>query len=470
MGLAVLKYAVEAAVIGSFTGKSYTPLDFVNPLLSSRAHFTADAPAWFGMGWVLWTLPFLWIAVSMSVRRASDIGISPWWGLVVLVPFVNLVGMWALAAAPTRLVVPRTPEEQQKEEQQAAEIQRAWSPPATASELPPDYVSPLQPVYAALLGLTAGVGFMVAIVLLSVFVLSSYGAVLFFGSPIIAGAVSAYLLNAGSPRGLGITVLHSLATITVASLGFLLFGLEGAICIVMAIPIMAPLTIFGAVIGYSIATSLGRPEQSERPGMLGCMILLPVIAVVESRLEPQPTIEIMTPIVIDAPPERVWGHVIAFSEIESPPEWFFRMGIASPQRSRIEGTGVGAIRYCEFTTGTFVEPITVWDPPHRLAFDVTEQPEPMFELTPYRHIHPPHLDGSFRSLRGEFRLIALPDGRTRLEGRTWYQLRIHPLSYWTIWTDSIDDRIHLRVLEHIRDLSETPSSEVPLLHSPHAQD
>jgi hypothetical protein len=85
---------------------------------------------------------------------------------------------------------------------------------------------------------------------------------------------------------------------------------------------------------------------------------------------------------------------------------------------------------------------------------VTEQPEPMFELTPYRHIHPPHLDGAFRSTRGEFRLVELPGGRTRLEGRTWYRLEIYPHAYWTVWTDWIVHRIHLRVLRHIERLAE----------------
>jgi hypothetical protein len=122
--------------------------------------------------------------------------------------------------------------------------------------------------------------------------------------------------------------------------------------------------------------------------------------------------------------------------------------------ARIDGTGVGATRYCEFTTGRFVEPIRVWDPPSRLAFDVAEGPDPMFELSPYRHLHPPHLEGGFQSTRGEFRLVELPGGRTRLTGRTWYRLDIHPHAYWTVWTDWIIHRIHSRVLRHIQSLAE----------------
>ena len=78
----------------------------------------------------------------------------------------------------------------------------------------------------------------------------------------------------------------------------------------------------------------------------------------------------------------------------------------------------------------------------------------MFELTPYRHVHPPHLDGALRSNRGEFLLIPLPGGRTRLEGRTWYEFEMFPQGYWTLWSDLVIHRIHERVLLHVKRLSE----------------
>ena len=77
VGLMLIKYGVEASVIAILSGQLYTPFDFVNPLVSSRERFTAHSPLWLGMGWVLWTLPFLWIAISMSIRRAAYVGYSP---------------------------------------------------------------------------------------------------------------------------------------------------------------------------------------------------------------------------------------------------------------------------------------------------------------------------------------------------------------------------------------------------------
>jgi hypothetical protein len=68
------------------------------------------------------------------------------------------------------------------------------------------------------------------------------------------------------------------------------------------------------------------------------------------------------------------------------------------------------------------------------------------------------LDGYLRCKRGEFRLIALPEGRTRLEGSTWYEFDIYPQNYWTLWSDLLIHQIHGRVLEHIRELAENKSS------------
>ncbi|NBP97360.1 MAG: hypothetical protein EBU25_05975 [Burkholderiaceae bacterium] len=39
---------------------------------------------------------------------------------------------------------------------------------------------------------------------------------------------------------------------------------------------------------------------------------------------------------------------------------------------KIVGKGVGSVRHCNFTTGSFVEPITVWDEAKLLKFDVVE--------------------------------------------------------------------------------------------------
>ena len=146
--------------------------------------------------------------------------------------------------------------------------------------------------------------------------------------------------------------------------------------------------------------------------------------------------------------------MVTFSELSAPTEWIFRAGVAYPLRAEIQGRGVGAVRHCVFSTGPFVEPIEVWDEPQLLKFSVTKNPAPMQEWTPYREIHPPHLDGFLASRGGQFKLIRQPGGATRLEGTTWYQHHMWPVGYWQAWSDAIIHRIHLRVLNHVKHLSE----------------
>jgi hypothetical protein len=184
---------------------------------------------------------------------------------------------------------------------------------------------------------------------------------------------------------------------------------------------------------------------------------LPPVLVLAEVLAPLPPMHdavVESEIVVDAPPEEVFRHVIAFPDLGPPTEWLFRAGVAAPMGATIDGEGVGAVRHCRFTTGEFVEPITVWDEGHELRFRVTAQPDPMRELSPW-DIHPPHLDGGFRTTEGQFLLEPLPGGRTRLIGRTHYVLDLAPRAYWSAWADYLVHRIHMRVLEHVERMAES---------------
>jgi uncharacterized membrane protein YhaH (DUF805 family) len=431
-GLMALKYLAEFLVVGQLTGQLYTPLDFVNPLMSAREKLAAGAPDWFGMAWVLWSLPFLWIAVGMSVRRSLDAGISPWHGLWVLVPFANLLAMPLLACLPT-----------------AREEARDWSEQSKQRE-PRRPADAIATVKAAIGGIAIGALYASVVIQATVYLFDDYGAALFFGTPFVSGIASAYLLNLRTSRSYWASIGVSAAALFFGGVALLLFAFEGLICIAMAVPIVLPLGIAGAPIGKFLADRRRR----QHGGLVGALLVVPLFAVVETRLPQTSEFVVVSSIEVAAAPETVWRHVTGFSQITESPEWFFRMGISCPSEARIRGTGVGATRECIFTTGKFIEPITIWDAPRRLAFDVRQQPVPMFELTPYRHIHPPHLDSAFRSTRGEFELVELPDGGTRLTGRTWYTLEIRPHAYWTIWSDWLVHRIHHRVLRHIKRLAE----------------
>jgi hypothetical protein len=241
----------------------------------------------------------------------------------------------------------------------------------------------------------------------------------------------------------------------IAIAGSFLLGWEGSICIVMAAPILLVITILGALLGHHVLADSAHVRERSTKSISGLIIVVPLFVLAEPTARGEAELRtITTAVVIDAPREVVWQHVIRFEPLPPPEDWLFRTGIAYPIRAEIDGEGVGAVRHCIFTTGAFVEPITAWDAPYRLAFSVAAQPHPMQEWTLYEEVHPPHLDGYFRTERGQFLLTSLPGGRTRLEGTTWYRHDLWPQAYWQPWSTFVLHRIHRRVLKHIQHLSE----------------
>jgi hypothetical protein len=427
-GLIIVKYAVEAGILWFLSSRFFSPLDFLNPLLSLRQQFfTPPVPDWVQWAFFFWTLPFLWIAVGMSVRRAANAGMSPWMGLIVLVPVVNYLGMLLLCVLPHR--------------PGCTWISRKIEP------------RDQHQIRSALIGVASSLVIALAMVGFSVYGMKDYGVTLFLGTPIWMGAVSAFLYNRPFPRTLVGSLVVAEISIIIAGGALLLFAFEGAICLAMLFPVAAAMGLLGGLIGYC----LGAFTATRGRNMTIVVLLLPLLAGAEAVHRPTPLYEVVTTIDIEAPPERVWPYVVGFSELPEPAPWYFKLGIAYPRRATIEGEGVGAVRHCEFSTGSFVEPITVWQPAERLAFDVASQPPPMHELSPYRDVHPPHLDGYLRCQRGAFRLVRLAGGRTRLEGSTWYEFHMYPQDYWTLWSDAAIHRIHRRVLDHIKRLAEEDS-------------
>jgi len=285
---------------------------------------------------------------------------------------------------------------------------------------------------------------------ISVLVLGDYLGMLFVGTPFTIGFVAGFRINRDGDRGSGASIASAQVALLFTAGALLLFGLEGVVCLTMSLPLAGALALLGALLGRMVAGAHRmRPSHA-----LGLLLCLPLLMGIEATGRAAPIRAVVSTIEIAATPDVVWQHVVGFTELPPPTELAFALGIAYPVRARIEGEGVGATRYCEFSTGPFVEPITIWDPPHRLAFDVVAQPAPMQETSPYEFVNAPHLRDGLRSRRGEFRLIPLAGGRTRLEGSTWYSVEMAPQPYWGFFSDRLIHSIHARVLAHVKTLAE----------------
>jgi uncharacterized membrane protein YhaH (DUF805 family) len=303
------------------------------------------------------------------------------------------------------------------------------------------------------IGLTTIIG--LVCLSLSTRVLGSYGWSLFIALPFCMGLFAVLLHSYHEPRSFESCLEVAIMPIIILAAILLAIAVEGIICLMMAAPMALFLALLGGSIGFVI--QLHYWDTHFKPAVLTAILfLLPAAFFGEhaAALKP-PDFVVHSAVEINAPPEAVWRQVIAFTEIPPPQELLFRAGVAYPIRAEISGSGVGAIRLCIFSTGPFEEPITVWDEPHLLKFRVNKNPAPLNELSPYKNIHAPHLHGYFISHGGQFLLTALPGGRTHLEGTTWYQHTMWPATYWSWWSNYVIHRIHLRVLNHIRDRAES---------------
>ncbi len=434
-----LKFALDWTV-ALLLERPWSPLNYlIWPDRESVLVFQlSDADRQFGLIMLALALPFIWIGVTLTLRRLRDAHLPLTLVLLFFVPLVNLLIMLGLCLVPSR---PSTPSAV-PEARLAQGARAAFGQVVGDSRLASFWL-------ASLLSAAVIVGY----VYLSATVLRSYGFGVFVAAPFALGFMAAMIHGLSRRRSKRECLAVALTALALAGIAALAIAFEGLICMVMAAPIALILVVLGGVVGYVVQS---RPWANETAPtlMMGLIVLMPSLMTAESFGGKEPAVrEVRTEVIVNAPAERVWGYVVAFPPLPEPSDLLFRAGVAYPLRAEIHGRGVGAVRHCVFSTGAFVEPIEVWDEPRLLAFRVTDQPPPMKELSPF-DIHPPHLDNFLVSRRGQFRLERLPDGRTRLTGTTWYTNRMWPAAYWGLWSDAIIHRIHGRVLDHVRDLAE----------------
>ncbi|HEX8131463.1 MAG TPA: hypothetical protein VF527_20350 [Pyrinomonadaceae bacterium] len=442
--LFALKHNLDRIVAAEYFNRRWT---LFNYWLFPEAPSVEDAPLnhqKFYVALLLIALPFIWVGVVLTLRRLRSAGLPLWLVCVFFAPFVNLLFFILLGVLPAR------------------SAEEAGARPQLQHYLKQflDRIIPRGAFGSAFFGVVIVTLLTVAVTVWSVEALSNYGWGLFVGLPFCLGLASVLIYGYHQARTLKSCLAVSLLSVALASVALMAFAIEGLICIIMAAPLGAVISLFGGFMGYLIQQRDYDFPESPRVytthAFAAVLLALPALMLLEHSVQLEaPLRAVRTSVVIDAPPERVWPKLIAFGELPPPQERLFRTGIAYPVRAEIEGHGVGAIRRCMFSTGAFVEPIEVWDEPRLLKFGVTSQPPIMDEMSPYRHLNPPHLNNYLQSRRGQFLLTPLDDGRrTLLEGTTWYQNNFWPGVYWNRWSDHIIGRIHTRVLDHIKNLAE----------------
>jgi uncharacterized membrane protein YhaH (DUF805 family) len=414
VALFAVKYSIDFLVATKFN-QAWSPLVYLSPRVSPLTTVDPREAYWL---WLLaCALPFIAAGMALSARRLRDMGFSPLWAGLFLVPFLHFVFFLVLAVAPS-----------QRREAEGV----AGGPYREPGAVPPEprgaRLIPRQAATALVFGLAASLffGYLAYVVGAHAKV---FGPGLFVAAPFFMGFIAAYPMNFWRAASRSSSVLYGLLTLFASDVILLALGWEGMACLVMAFPMMAAMSALGALLGRAVAQARARPVA---------LAVAPFILVLDPVAPPRAApFAVVSEVTIHAPPDVVWRHVVAFPPITAPPEAIFAL-TPMPIEARIDGS----LRRCIFTTGVFEEPIEVWSPGQELTFGVRSEPAALADY--------------LRVTRGQFLLRANADGTTTLRGTTWYELEVGPAFYWSRWTQMFLHAIHMRVLRHIQTLAEQP--------------
>lgn len=159
-----------------------------------------------------------------------------------------------------------------------------------------------------------------------------YGLTLFLFLPLLVGMTGT---AAGRPETASVAAWYGAGANIVASLAFLLLGIEGIICSVMALPLAMPLGALGGWLEFA--------RQRAGRQRIAMLLLLPAgggFWGFDMTAKPE-LFEVRTSVEIAAAPETVWKQLVEFSDLPEPHEWYFKRGLAYPLRARIVRVGTG---------------------------------------------------------------------------------------------------------------------------------
>ncbi|HXY02048.1 MAG TPA: hypothetical protein VEI49_00650, partial [Terriglobales bacterium] len=197
-------------------------------------------------------LPFVWVGVTLTMKRLRSAKLPVELVALFFVPFANLLFFLLLCLLPER-DLPRTAQEQPSKN---SVLQRIVPEGVVGSA-------------AVSLLFTVPLGFGMA--LLGVQLLTNYGWGLFVALPFTMGFVAAVIYGIRQPRSLGGCL--SVACLSTALLGAALLGLavEGLFCLLMALPLALPLAAAGGACGYVVQRQ--RWLRNDAPVFLSVLLI-----------------------------------------------------------------------------------------------------------------------------------------------------------------------------------------------------
>src|SRR5713226_7907258 len=240
---------------------------------------------------LLVAMPFIWVGLSMTVRRLRDAGQPVWLVVLFFFPILNLLFFLLLCFLPSR---------EQAEREEAA----PW--PAVG---PLDGVIPRSQLGSAVLSIVLTTAIGLVFVLVGTAVIGAYGWSLFVALPFCLGLFAVLLHSYHGPRDYGACISVALLPVGLLGLLLLLVAIEGLICILMAAPLALGLAALGGSLGYYIQGNYWGAKHGAAMLSVVLFAMPAVFGMEHAAAFEVPAFVVRTSIDVKASPEQVWQEV-----------------------------------------------------------------------------------------------------------------------------------------------------------------
>jgi len=279
-----------------------------------------------------------------------------------------------------------------------------------------------------------------------------------FGVPVSLGFISVWSGPYRESRKTYDLVLVPILSGYLCLFAALALAWEGIICVVIWLPLVTILSLVGGLLA-----GLGLAVVKSLTGRNYCVAVVAVLPFAAAPIEhlraaASEIRTVPTQITIHATPQTVWKQIRSVPLI-TPAEQSFSlshlMGFPRPLEARLAGEGVGAVRYATFEHGVlFVETITEWNEPHRLAFSIRADTKNIPPQTFDEHVT---IGGKyFDVLTGTYWIEDSGGGNVILHLSSSQRLSTRFNFYTGVWTGYLMADLQNYILRIIKHRCETP--------------
>lgn len=214
-------------------------------------------------------------------------------------------------------------------------------------------------------------------------------------------------------------------------------GLEGMICVLMAVPIIIPLVWMGTLVSrYLTKKGVIKSRENLNTTLLPLIFVLLGVPFAKFFFTDQPRIEeVRTTRTYPYTPEQVYSRLKSVDTLIAEKSFLMKLGLPVPVKCILEKEEIGGLRTCYFSEGTITEKITELEKGKTLRMDVIDD-----QLLGLNWLRFKEADYYFEGVG--------PDS-CRLTRLTTYTSVLKPAFYWSFLEKAAVGQEHNYVLDNL---------------------